>query len=103
MDQVIITLLAELFATHPEVDKFYLTSDNQAFIQDHHAEAHAQTLEDKKVKPHAREAVQFKAVDADDTEKETLQARYFELYGKKANHLLGIEKLKAAIAEKEAQ
>lgn len=107
MEQVIITLLAELFATHPEVDKFYLTSDNQAFIQEHHADAHAQTLKDKKVKAYTREvaSVQEDAGDtgADVTEKEALQARYLELFGKKANHLLGVEKLKAAIAEKEAE
>lgn len=164
--------VAELFATHPTVNTFYVTSDNTGFTEDHRAEAHAQSLEDKKVQPYNRTvfetliSIQDKVsskvskietrvkaivpvieVETDDqktdegdgdpgagagaenpegagdpganqnpgtgaaatsvktelSEKEQLQARYLELFGKKPNHLTGVEKLKADIAAKEAE
>ena len=50
-------LLKQLFATHPEVDKFHLTSDDQAFTQDHFAHAHAATLDKKEVVEYLRDKV----------------------------------------------
>ncbi len=110
-------ILNILFATHPKTDKFFLTSDDQAFFAEHDANSHAKTLENKEVQPYTRlvaeaiEAIKEKIAaksatkpEKDKTtisEKETLLARYEVLYGKKANHLTGIDKLKLAISEKE--
>jgi hypothetical protein len=38
-----------LFAAHPDVKRFYFTSDNQAFFQEGDARNHAGTLSDKTV------------------------------------------------------
>jgi hypothetical protein len=46
-----------LFATHPEVDKFYLTSDDKAFFDEHRANAHAQRLKDQDVESYSRKLV----------------------------------------------
>ena len=43
--------LKRLFETHPKVDKFYMTTDGQAFFRNDHAENHASGLEDKTVTP----------------------------------------------------
>jgi len=41
--------LKRLFTTHPSVNKFYLTSDGQAFFKENDADNHAKSLEDKEV------------------------------------------------------
>lgn len=46
--------LQKLFANHPKVKIFYLTSDDQAFTEKHRAEAHGQTLENKEVDNYPR-------------------------------------------------
>lgn len=48
-------LLKQLFATHPGVNEVFVTSDDQIFLADHYAHAHARTLEDKEVSPEKRD------------------------------------------------
>ncbi len=51
-------LVKIIFATHPEFEKIYVTSDDQAFDVKHNAENHAQTLADKTVTPYHRTVVE---------------------------------------------
>lgn len=103
-------ILKTLFATHPKADEFYLTSNDQAFLEMHHAEAHGSTLADKKVRSYSR--AEFEKVDnpiasseTDETanERTALVASYTKLFGKAPNHMTGVAKLTAAIEAKEAE
>lgn len=94
--------LKELFKTHPSVSVFHMTSDGQFFIQQHHADAHAQTLEDKEVVPCKRDDDETETV-VDNRTREELLATYLVLFGKKAANNIGNEKLLKAVQEKEAE
>lgn len=171
--------LEKLFANNPKVDKFFLTSDDQAFLKEDRAVAHGRSLEDKAVECFERDAPEASGpeanalevvitdqiladnpelgeegvevgdiatvsaesdldglanisaealaampntvkylvdqgvnvmnlntqpkVDPAADEKAALQAKYKELFGKAPNHMTGVPKLQAAIAEKEAE
>lgn len=45
-----------VFARNPKIDKVYVTSDKQAFLEKHQAEGHAQRLKDQKVEPFSKNA-----------------------------------------------
>ena len=113
-------LLKQLFAQHPKVDKFFMTSDDQAFIEVHHANSHAQRFADQDVAEYDRSTFELstavkktkaqtegeknvKAETTEGDEKATLTTRYTELFGKKPNHLTGVDKLNELIAAKEAE
>ncbi len=53
--------LKNLFKTHPKVDKFYITSDEQVFIRKDHADAHANSLADKDIVSYSRKL--FEQID----------------------------------------
>lgn len=124
-------LLKQLFATHPGVDKFYVTSDDQAFSKEHAAVPHGRTLEDTEVKAYHRivaetiekikdeivaknagasqnatgAATELEiAASATDpkVERAKLVARFIELFDKQPTGL-SVEKIQARIAEKEAE
>src|SRR5690606_36911609 len=48
-----------LFATHPDVDTFFMTADDKAFYERHQADAHAQKLKNQKVECCARKTVEL--------------------------------------------
>lgn len=126
-------ILEIVFAHNPEAEVMHLTSDNQAFTESAKADSHSQRLGDEKVLTVTRSAfeageaplvtdraqeagegkikgegegeaeVEAEAEVKVDDEKTALQAKYLELFGKKANRLTGVEKLKTQIAEKEAE
>ena len=98
-------ILKLLFGQHPNEAGFHLTSDNQAFTDKHKGDAlnHAKTLTDKKVDwvPNPKAKVETETEDAE--ERETLIARYKELFGSDPAKNIKTETLKAKIAEKEAE
>lgn len=54
-------LLKQLFAQHPKVDKFFMTSDDQAFVEAHYANSHAQRFADKEVAEYDRATFELSA------------------------------------------
>jgi len=51
-----------IFGSHPKVDVFYVTSDDQAFFHQNDADNHAKTLSDKRVdKAERRDYIRGKA------------------------------------------
>lgn len=131
MENSKLKLLIALFLNHPGVDTFHLTTDDQAFFEDHRATAHAESLKEKKVEKFERKDIEALAKsekpaakakvettgdqgsgagdqtgtggDKPKSEKELLQAEYLQVLGAKPNHLLGVSKLKAAIEAKKAE
>ncbi|MGV3705447.1 MAG: hypothetical protein ACO1NU_08715 [Arcticibacter sp.] len=100
-----------LFAQNPNAKTFHMTSDNQAFFQKGDAVNHGKTLEDKDVVEVKRPSDIVEDPDGENesnadtakAERETLLARYSELYGEPAAKNITTDKLKAKIAEKESE
>ncbi len=114
-NKIAVAALA-IFEAHKQIEEVYMTSDGQGFTDDHKANDHSRYLADKSVKSFKRgfedsykdEEASTDAKDAtlhkvDEGERAELAAKYEKLYGAKPNHNTGIEKLKAKIAEKEAE
>lgn len=64
-------LLKQLFAQHPKVDKFFMTSDDQAFIEAHHANSHAQRFADQDVAEYDRSTFEFSTAVKEASDKAT--------------------------------
>ena len=62
-----------IFAQHPSVDTFYVTSDDQAFHHSHDAKLHAGTLDDKKVDEVERSSVVEDKIENADEDAEAAQ------------------------------
>ena len=110
-NQVALAALA-IFTAHKNIEKIYMTSDGQGFTDEEKAKDNARYHKDQSITPFERgfeETYQDKDADdsvskkADDSEeRQKLAAEYEELFSKKPNHNTGVEKLKAAIADKKA-
>lgn len=94
----------EMFGMYPQFDKLYLTADEQGFSKETDAEAHAQTLEEKKVFEFEREdeTETAKVVELN-PERDALVEKYTELFGKAPAHNAKVATLQQKIAEKEAE
>lgn len=96
-----------IFKQHPNVEEFYVTSDDQAFFNASDAKNHAKTLENKEVDTIKRrdvlkvESTESKAESTGDDERIALMAKLEALGGKAAKNI-GLDKLKEKIAELEA-
>ena len=75
-------IAAELFKTHPTVDTFFVTSDEQAFFTDNDAIAHSRSLKDTNVAKVTRDGetdvagvdLTTKVVYVDENSKEQIEA-----------------------------
>lgn len=107
---------AQIFAEHKDIDFVYVTSDGNGFTKDqeHNAHEHARVLHNKTVEAFERgfeddfeddedEPKKPEQKADDNGERAELAAKYEKLFGKKPNHMTGVEKLKSQIAEKEAE
>ena len=86
--------------------KYFQTSDKKLFYVEDLARNHARSLEDKTVKK--VDSADLKAEpktkeSKTNDEREQLVVRFEELFGKKPNHNIGVEKLKTQIQEKESE
>lgn len=98
----------EMFGMYPQFDKLYLTADEQGFSNETDAEAHAQTLEEKKVFEFEREeevTENSKVVNLnpETLERDALVGKYTELFGKAPAHNAKVETLQQKITEKEEE
>ncbi|WP_312207685.1 hypothetical protein [Empedobacter sp.] len=104
---------SEMMKAH-NLQEVYVCSDKQGFTEKERANDHSRYLSDKTVHHFTSDSVlifeegkkepvaKVKATETDE-ERQQLVARYEELYGKKPNHLTGVEKLKTQIQEKETE
>ncbi|MDM1061943.1 hypothetical protein HXZ62_05090 [Empedobacter falsenii] len=104
---------SEMMKAH-NLQEVYVCSDKQGFTDKERANDHSRYLSDKTVHHFTSDSVliyeegkkepvaKVKATETDE-ERQQLAARYEELYGKKPNHLTGVEKLKTQIQEKETE
>lgn len=100
-----------IFEVYSEIDKIYITADGQGFTAKEKADNHAAYLSDKEIKCFNRSEVEteepnvINPLDANGQEDDraALLAEYEELYGQKANHNIGTEKLRAKIEAKKAE
>ena len=103
-----------IFEAHKAIDEIYITADGQGFTDEEKAKDHARYHKDQTIKHFERgfeENYQDKDVQEDDStgktqddaERQNLVEEYTELFGKKPNHMTGVEKLKTAIADKKAE
>lgn len=104
-----------IFEAHNAIDEIYITADGQGFTDEEKAKDHARYHKDQSIKHFERgfeENYQDKEVQKDDSkgktpeddaERQNLVEEYTELFGKKPNHMTGVEKLKTAIADKKAE
>ncbi|AQX86093.1 hypothetical protein I6H88_06740 [Elizabethkingia bruuniana] len=103
-----------IFAVHKNLDEIFVTSDGQGFTDEEKAKDQARYLKNKDVKKFIRgfedsfiddeqEAGSKKAEDESGGERPALVEKYTELFGKPPHHMIGVDKLKAAIADKEAE
>lgn len=95
-------IAAEIFENYPNINTIYLTVDGQGFTDEEKAKDHARYHKDKTVKPFTRKSEEVPA-DNDPEEREALMIKYEELFGQKAHHNIGTEKLKEKIDAKEAE
>ncbi len=104
---------SEMMKAH-NLQEVYVCSDKQGFTEKERANDHSRYLSDKTVHHFTSDSVLVyeegkKAPVAEivetktDDERQQLVARYEELFGKKPNHLTGVEKLKTQIQEKETE
>lgn len=103
-----------IFAAHKNLDEVFITSDGQGFTDEEKAKDNARYHQDKTIKHFERgfegsyqddeEADLSKGkTQEEDAERQKLVEEYAELFGKKPNHMIGVEKLKTAIADKKAE
>lgn len=103
-----------IFGSHPKVDVFYVTSDDQAFYHENDADNHAKTLANKSVlkaerrnyllgKAGAEAEVQSgdEAKDADS--RKALAALHKELFGKAPAKNAKLETIKAKVEAEQAR
>lgn len=99
----------EMMEAH-SLSEIFICTDGQGFTEKERANDHSRYLSDKTV--HHFVADKSPQVLTENTalppkknndEREQLVARYEELFGKKPAHNIGVEKLKTAIEEKEAE
>ncbi|MDM1138897.1 hypothetical protein [Empedobacter sp. R132-2] len=104
---------SEMMKAH-NLQEVYVCSDKQGFTEKERANDHSRYLSDKTVhhftsdsvlifEEGKKESVNETKETKTDEERQQLAARYEELYGKKPNHLTGVEKLKVQIQEKETE
>ncbi|CAI9677013.1 hypothetical protein HZR02_17630 [Elizabethkingia anophelis] len=102
-----------IFAAHKNLDEVFITYDGQGFTDEEKAKDQARYLKNKDVKKFTRgfednfiddeqEAGSKKAEDESGGERPALVEKYTELFGKPPHHMIGVDKLKTAIADKEA-
>lgn len=113
-----------IFATYPDKNEVYMTSDDRAFFTEHQANGFAQGLADKTVEKFERDDRRPKTEDgsgklevgseeiasaeglamteAPVDERAALVAKYQELLGKKPSNFMKTENIEAAIAKAEA-
>lgn len=107
------TKASEMMKAH-NLQEVYVCSDKQGFTEKERANDHSRYLSDKTVhhftsdsvlifEEGKKESVNETKETKTDEERQQLAARYEELYGKKPNHLTGVEKLKVQIQEKETE
>ncbi|WP_395762437.1 hypothetical protein [Elizabethkingia anophelis] len=108
-----------IFAAHKDLDEIFVTSDGQGFTDEEKAKDQARYLKNKDVKKFTRgfedsfiddepdsEGEKTKKdadLKKDDAERPALVEKYTALFGKPPHHMIGVDKLKAAITEKEAE
>ncbi|HFK5562062.1 TPA: hypothetical protein ACGZ9C_001709 [Elizabethkingia anophelis] len=108
-----------IFAVHKNLDEIFVTSDGQGFTDEEKAKDQARYLKNKDVKKFTR-GFEDSFIDdeqdsegertkketdpkKDDAERPALVEKYTALFGKPPHHMSGVDKLKAAITEKEAE
>ncbi len=112
--------LKEFFNKNPNTEKCYSTSDGNIFATEHYATNWARGLrKNDKVETHFKAGSEKPKAEGEKTDKtgaegvkadtttadtkESLTKRYVELFDKKPNVNLGLEKMKTQMAEAEAK
>lgn len=133
MKKELLAVAALLFANHPDENKYFITSDHNAFsdANEHRADAHSRTLPDTTIVKLSRSEVEQElaaskketavkptipivpvtkektadeiAADAEKAKKAALKPRYLELYGKAPAHQYNSAKIKELIEAKEVE
>ncbi|MDM1074202.1 hypothetical protein HX001_17085 [Empedobacter brevis] len=96
------------------LEEIFVCSDKQGFTEKERANDHSRYLSDKTVhrftsdsvlihEEGKKEPVNEAKETKTDEERQQLAQRYEELFGKKPNHMTGVEKLKSQIQEKETE
>ncbi|UFK27514.1 hypothetical protein [Elizabethkingia phage TCUEAP3] len=126
-NKLAVTALA-IFSVHPNIDEIYVTSDNNGFTEKEKMNDHLKLLKDKTFQHFVRGFDEAELEDDDldpadtgnqnpapentnkdadpkatDAERPALVEKYTALFGKPPHHMSGVDKLKAAITEKEAE
>lgn len=106
--QQLILITAEIFKEekYAKVSTVYASEDGFVFIEENRAKVHVKDKEGLLYHPITRtEALGTENIQGEENaeEMEDLKAKYQDLFGKAAHHNIGAEKLKSAIAEKEAE
>ena len=97
--------LKQLFAEHPSVKTFHVTSDGQFFTQKNDADNHAATLEDKEVEEEKRPKAEVVVNIDKNSDAEALAkaaAKYKSVFGVEPAEGMSIEAMAAEVGDKEA-
>lgn len=95
----------EIFKNHPELEKYYETSDGTAFYNESNARNHARTLEDKTVKAVNRETEKKEPVKKEQKDKGEKPSPFAaaKLRIEAINELNTVEEVEQALSEETAK